>query len=182
MRLATPLLTAGPILGTLAEVVEEERVDVAGVCDATQVEQVFRQWADNPRSRWKGPLLERSLVVFRGKRSTPYAAGSLHDFMHAKVTVADDTVFLGSFNLSRSGELNAENVLEIADARSPTGWRRSSTTCARAIRRRSSRARSVAGAAACRAPPEPSSPRGSRRHERRAAPRDRGEVATPSSP
>jgi phosphatidylserine/phosphatidylglycerophosphate/cardiolipin synthase-like enzyme len=24
-------------------------------------------------------------------------------------------VFLGSFNLSRSGELNAENVLEIAD-------------------------------------------------------------------
>ena len=37
--------------------------------------------------------------------------------MHAKVTVADDVVFLGSFNLSRSGEENAENVLEIADAR-----------------------------------------------------------------
>ena len=116
VRIATPLLTAGPILGTLAEVVEEERVDVAGVCDATQVEQVFRQWAANPRSRWKGPLLERSLVVFHGKRSTPYAPGAVHDYMHAKVTVADDTVFLGSFNLSRSGETNAENVLEIADA------------------------------------------------------------------
>ena len=63
VRIATPLLTAGPILGTLAEVVEEGRVDVAGVCDATQVEQVFRQWAANPRSRWKGPLLERCLVV-----------------------------------------------------------------------------------------------------------------------
>jgi phosphatidylserine/phosphatidylglycerophosphate/cardiolipin synthase-like enzyme len=37
--------------------------------------------------------------------------------MHAKVTVCDDVVFAGSFNLSRSGELNAENVLEIADAR-----------------------------------------------------------------
>jgi len=36
--------------------------------------------------------------------------------MHAKVTVADDVVFCGSFNLSRSGELNAENVLEIHDA------------------------------------------------------------------
>jgi phosphatidylserine/phosphatidylglycerophosphate/cardiolipin synthase-like enzyme len=36
--------------------------------------------------------------------------------MHAKVTVADDTVFAGSFNLSRSGEMNAENVLEIHDA------------------------------------------------------------------
>jgi phosphatidylserine/phosphatidylglycerophosphate/cardiolipin synthase-like enzyme len=36
--------------------------------------------------------------------------------MHAKVTVADDVVFVGSFNLSRSGEKNAENVLEIRDA------------------------------------------------------------------
>jgi phosphatidylserine/phosphatidylglycerophosphate/cardiolipin synthase-like enzyme len=35
--------------------------------------------------------------------------------MHAKVTVADDVAFVGSFNLSHSGELNAENVLEIAD-------------------------------------------------------------------
>ena len=36
--------------------------------------------------------------------------------MHAKLTVADDLVFLGSYNLSRSGELNAENVLEVKDA------------------------------------------------------------------
>ena len=35
--------------------------------------------------------------------------------MHAKITVADDVVFLGSFNLSHSGEQNAENVLEIHD-------------------------------------------------------------------
>jgi phosphatidylserine/phosphatidylglycerophosphate/cardiolipin synthase-like enzyme len=53
--------------------------------------------------------------VFTGKDSTPYTPGSVHDFMHAKLTVADDTVFVGSFNLSRSGETNAENVLEIAD-------------------------------------------------------------------
>ena len=36
--------------------------------------------------------------------------------MHAKVTVADDVIFAGSYNLSRSGEQNAENVLEIHDA------------------------------------------------------------------
>jgi phosphatidylserine/phosphatidylglycerophosphate/cardiolipin synthase-like enzyme len=36
--------------------------------------------------------------------------------MHAKVTVADDVIFLGSYNLSRSGERNAENVLEWEDA------------------------------------------------------------------
>ena len=53
---------------------------------------------------------------FSGKDSTPYAPGSVHDYMHAKVTVADDVDFVGSFNLSHSGEMNAENVLEIADA------------------------------------------------------------------
>jgi phosphatidylserine/phosphatidylglycerophosphate/cardiolipin synthase-like enzyme len=36
--------------------------------------------------------------------------------MHAKLAIVDDTVFTGSFNLSRSGERNAENVLEIDDA------------------------------------------------------------------
>ena len=54
---------------------------------------------------------------FSAKPSTPWLpTGSLHDFMHAKLTVADDTVFAGSYNLSRSGELNAENVLEVTDA------------------------------------------------------------------
>jgi phosphatidylserine/phosphatidylglycerophosphate/cardiolipin synthase-like enzyme len=35
--------------------------------------------------------------------------------MHAKFTVADDTVFVGSYNLSGSGQENAENVVEIED-------------------------------------------------------------------
>lgn len=115
VRIASPVLTAGPILGTLAEVVAEQRVDLAGVCDATQVHQVFEQWRANQPSSWKAPLLERVLAGghFSGKHSTPYAPGAVHDYMHAKVTVADDTVFCGSFNLSRSGEMNAENVLEI---------------------------------------------------------------------
>lgn len=118
IRIASPVLTAGAVLGTLAEIAEEGRVDAAGVSDAPQVRQVFRQWDDNPRSRWKGPVLtgifER--IPWSGKESEPWTPEStLHDFMHAKVTVADDHVFLGSFNLSRSGELNAENVLEIHD-------------------------------------------------------------------
>jgi phosphatidylserine/phosphatidylglycerophosphate/cardiolipin synthase-like enzyme len=118
VRIASPVLTSGPILGTLAEVCAEARVDVRGVCDWTQVAQVFGQWHDNPASTWKAPLLARVLdgARFTGKRSTPYAPGAVHDYMHAKVTVADDIVFVGSFNLSRSGEENAENVLEIADA------------------------------------------------------------------
>jgi phosphatidylserine/phosphatidylglycerophosphate/cardiolipin synthase-like enzyme len=53
---------------------------------------------------------------FSGKTSIPWTPDSLHNFMHAKLVVADDTTFVGSFNFSRSGEMNAENVLEIRDA------------------------------------------------------------------
>ena len=118
MRIASPVLTAGAILGTLAQEVSDGTLDLAGVIDQTQVAQVFHQWHDNGNATWKAPLLARVIEQghFSGKHSTPYRPGSVHDYMHAKVTVADDTVFLGSFNLSRSGEMNAENVLEIADA------------------------------------------------------------------
>jgi phosphatidylserine/phosphatidylglycerophosphate/cardiolipin synthase-like enzyme len=118
VRIASPVLTAGPVIGTLAEVAAEARVDVRGVVDRTQLEQVFQQWRDNGRSAWKIPILASVLehADFRGKPSTRYTPESVHDFMHAKVTVADDWVFAGSFNLSRSGERNAENVLEVQDA------------------------------------------------------------------
>jgi phosphatidylserine/phosphatidylglycerophosphate/cardiolipin synthase-like enzyme len=118
IRFASPVLTSGPILGTLVEVVQERRCDLAGVVDATQVTDVFHQWRTNGVSAWKIPLLARVLAgaPIAGKRSTPWSSGGVHDFMHAKVVVADDTSFVGSFNLSRSGERNAEDVLEIRDA------------------------------------------------------------------
>jgi len=117
VRIASPVISSGPILGTLAEVATDGRVDLAGVVDRTQILEVVRQWHLNGNAAWKEPLLRTALGrgAFSGKHSTPYAPGAVHDYMHAKVTVADDLVFVGSFNLSHSGELNAENVLEIAD-------------------------------------------------------------------
>jgi phosphatidylserine/phosphatidylglycerophosphate/cardiolipin synthase-like enzyme len=116
VRICSPVISSAPVLGTLAQVVSEGKLDVAGCVDATQVADVIRQWHANGNAAWKLPLLERALAKgFSGKRSTPYAEGSVHDYMHAKVVVADDLVFTGSFNLSRSGEQNAENVLELAD-------------------------------------------------------------------
>jgi phosphatidylserine/phosphatidylglycerophosphate/cardiolipin synthase-like enzyme len=115
VRIASPVVTAAPVLGALAQKVSEGEVDIAGVVDQTQVRGVVYQWGENGNIHWKLPLLRRALADgFTGKLSTPWRPeGSLHNFMHAKVTVADDVVFAGSFNLSRSGELNAENVLEI---------------------------------------------------------------------
>lgn len=118
IRIASPVLSSGPILATLVEIVNEGRCDIAGVIDDTQVDQVFFQWKTNGVSEWKIPLLNTVLTKgnFSGKITTPWTPDSIHDFMHAKVTVADDTSFIGSFNLSRSGERNAENVVEIHDA------------------------------------------------------------------
>ena len=118
VRICSPVITTAPVLGALAQGVAEGR-DIAGCVDVTQVRGVIYQWSENGNVSWKLPLLEQVLAGdFSGKGSTPWRAeGSLHDFMHAKVTVADDVVFAGSFNLSRSGERNAENVLEIHDAR-----------------------------------------------------------------
>jgi phosphatidylserine/phosphatidylglycerophosphate/cardiolipin synthase-like enzyme len=116
IRIASPVLTSGPILGTLAEIADRGTVDVAGVVDEPQTDRVYEQWATTG-SKWKIPLLTRVIekLPFSGKRSVPWGTGTIRDFMHAKVTVADDTVFLGSFNLSRSGEENAENMVEIED-------------------------------------------------------------------
>jgi phosphatidylserine/phosphatidylglycerophosphate/cardiolipin synthase-like enzyme len=117
VRIASPVITAGPILGTLAQVAADMRVDLRGVVDRPQMEQVFHQWRHNHRSTWKIPILASVLsqADFKGKPSTPWGPDTPHDFMHAKITVADDTVFCGSFNLSRSGEENAENVVESTD-------------------------------------------------------------------
>ena len=130
VRIASPVLTSGPVLATLNELAGRGRCDVAGVVDGPQVATVFEQWAENAHSAWKIPLLRATLtkLPFAAKPSTPWRPdGGVHDFMHAKLTVADDTVFLGSFNLSRSGEQNAENMLEVRDRRAgaaawPPSW------------------------------------------------------------
>jgi len=116
VRVCSPVITAGPVLAVLAHTVATKRIDVAGCVDETQMRGVAYQWRMEGTS-WKLPLLSHiASGRFSAKPSTPYGTGVLHDFMHAKVTVADDTIFVGSFNLSRSGESNAENVLELEDA------------------------------------------------------------------
>ncbi len=118
VRICSPVITAAPVLATLAQVIADAKVDVAGAVDQPQIEEVRDQWGPSGVASWKLPLLEQVIGSgrFAGKRSTPWGPGTVHDYMHAKITVADDVVFLGSFNLSHSGEQNAENVLEIHDA------------------------------------------------------------------
>jgi len=118
VRVSSPVISAAPILATLAQLASDGKVDVAGCVDQTQLGQVVSQWQASGVSAWKVPLLRCLLeqAPFSGKRSSEWQPGAVHDYMHAKVTVADDVVFCGSFNLSHSGERNAEDMLEIHDA------------------------------------------------------------------
>ena len=52
VRVASPVISSAPILGTLAEVAADGKVDLAGVVDATQIDEVLEQWRRNGNMTW----------------------------------------------------------------------------------------------------------------------------------
>lgn len=113
VRVVSPVVTSGAVLGTLAELAGRVRFDLDGAYDRTQMEQVQRQWSRVPHNRWKIEAWRSIAPRLSGKVSTPYAPDAVHDYMHAKFLVADQHLVAGSYNLSRHGEINAENVLHV---------------------------------------------------------------------
>jgi phosphatidylserine/phosphatidylglycerophosphate/cardiolipin synthase-like enzyme len=114
VRILSPVITSGAVLGTLAEIAGHATFDLVGAYDATQMAEVVRQWRAWPPNHWKIAAWDAIRPRLAGKVSTPWSAtGSVHDSMHAKLVVADGDVLTGSYNLSRGGEENAENVLRI---------------------------------------------------------------------
>lgn len=118
VRICSLLINSGTLISELENLLRRGNVKVDGIYDRTQMEDVYEQWQEVPSNRWKIPALReialRANLV--GKKSTPYSPTSVHDFMHNKVLVIDDTVITGSYNFSRSAELNAENILFIESA------------------------------------------------------------------
>ncbi|MDQ2868432.1 MAG: phosphatidylserine/phosphatidylglycerophosphate/cardiolipin synthase family protein [Verrucomicrobiota bacterium] len=118
VRICSLLLNSGTLIGELRNLLQAGGVPVDGIYDRTQMTDVYRQWQEVPSNRWKIPALHD--IVARahlaGKNSTPYTPTGVHDFMHNKVLVIDDTVITGSYNFSRSAEFNAENILFLESA------------------------------------------------------------------
>jgi phosphatidylserine/phosphatidylglycerophosphate/cardiolipin synthase-like enzyme len=118
VRICSLLINSGTLIGELGNLMRNGRAAVDGIYDRTQMQQVYVQWQEVPQNRWKiGALKE---IITRagliGKSSTPYMAPGHHNYMHNKVLVIDDTVITGSYNFSRSAQLNAENILFIESA------------------------------------------------------------------
>jgi phosphatidylserine/phosphatidylglycerophosphate/cardiolipin synthase-like enzyme len=115
VRICSMLLNAGNLLDALRNLLAAGEVSVDGVYDRTQMAEVLLQWQEIPHNHWKigafNEIVARAGLV--GKNSTPYTPTSVHDFMHNKALVVDDSVITGSYNFSRSAELNAENILFI---------------------------------------------------------------------
>ena len=94
MRVCSPSWTTPPVIGALAIAAARGRLDLGGCVDAPQMADVARQWRAS-RGAWKLPLLQRIAAAgFSAKHSKPFGTGDVHDFMHAKLTVADDRVFM----------------------------------------------------------------------------------------
>jgi phosphatidylserine/phosphatidylglycerophosphate/cardiolipin synthase-like enzyme len=118
VRICSLLINSGTLIGALQSLLGAGRVKVDGIYDRTQMTDVYRQWREVPQNHWKVPALQEVIAQagLVGKDSTPYSPTGRHDFMHNKILVIDDTVVTGSYNFSRSAQLNAENILFIESA------------------------------------------------------------------
>jgi phosphatidylserine/phosphatidylglycerophosphate/cardiolipin synthase-like enzyme len=113
VKVASMVLTSRTILGALADLIEAGHVPVTGIYDATQMAGVVHQWERSASGAGAAQLFQFVAAQLVGKASTPYTDEGVHDFMHNKVVVCDDSVATGSFNFSRNATKNAENSLII---------------------------------------------------------------------
>jgi phosphatidylserine/phosphatidylglycerophosphate/cardiolipin synthase-like enzyme len=134
LLVASMVISSGPIMGAIID--RMHRVDkFAGVFDGPEMRMIMREWgrskanSDGPvpaskRAAASTAKLQqfREIATFlHYKKSLPFSEHAVHNFMHNKFAVVDDTVITGSFNFSTNAQSNAENVVfiesrELADA------------------------------------------------------------------
>lgn len=113
---ASMVITSHALLAALAKAVSTG-VPVSGMYDAGQMGPIAHEWASSKSSAQALADWQTVAAVLVGKKSTPYSPTAVHDFMHLKVLVSDDTVATGSYNFSANAEGNAENQLRLTSGR-----------------------------------------------------------------
>jgi phosphatidylserine/phosphatidylglycerophosphate/cardiolipin synthase-like enzyme len=119
LRVASVVISSGPILAALSEAIDRG-IALDGLYDGPQMDQVERQWRAAHVGADKINTWRKVAERLVRKNSIPFdmhKPQQPHNFMHNKLVLADDTVIMGSFNLSNHAMGNAENVLLIKDAK-----------------------------------------------------------------
>jgi phosphatidylserine/phosphatidylglycerophosphate/cardiolipin synthase-like enzyme len=119
LRVASVVISSGPILAALSEAIDRG-VALDGLYDGPQMDQVERQWRAAHVGADKVNTWQKVAQRLARKNSIPFdmhKPQQPHNFMHNKLVLADDTVIMGSFNLSNHAMGNAENVLLIKDSK-----------------------------------------------------------------
>jgi len=123
---ASMVISSGPIMGAILD--RMHRVDkFAGIFDGPEMRMVMREWGKSRANREgpgaaarRGAASTAKLQQFQEiaeflhfKKSLPFSDHGVHNFMHNKFAVVDDTVITGSFNFSTNAQNNAENMVVI---------------------------------------------------------------------
>jgi phosphatidylserine/phosphatidylglycerophosphate/cardiolipin synthase-like enzyme len=111
--LAIMVLTSHLVLEALVEAIGRG-VTVSGIYDSGQMGPIEKEWAKVPAdasvvANWQ--TVKAKLIA---KKSAPYTPTGVHDFMHNKVLIADQTLITGSYNFSANAEKNAENQIHVS--------------------------------------------------------------------
>ena len=115
VTIAAMVMSSGPILAAVSEAIDRG-LAITGLYDGPQMDTVLHQWAAAGIGTDKAAAWAKVARHLARKNSTPYGPERPHDFMHAKLIVADDVAVTGSFNFSNHARGNAENALFLADA------------------------------------------------------------------
>ena len=136
VRICSPVITTGPVLGTLAQVIADGRVDVAGCVDVTQIREVIHQWHVNeqrlveaaaPRTGRDRPVHRQGVDAVRRRHSA-----RLHARQGVRLRRHDVRRLVQP--LSQRREERRERARDRGRRDRASGWQGTSTRCARATR------------------------------------------------
>jgi phosphatidylserine/phosphatidylglycerophosphate/cardiolipin synthase-like enzyme len=116
VRIASMVTSSPKILEALKG--RTGHVDLVGIYDYGETQQVLDTWRNYPADAPKVELLETVIAELVPKHSQPFVkehADRAHNFMHNKIVVCDDTIVTGSFNFSTNATHNAENVISLVE-------------------------------------------------------------------
>jgi phosphatidylserine/phosphatidylglycerophosphate/cardiolipin synthase-like enzyme len=113
IAISSMVITSHLVLAALSDAIDGG-IPFTGIYDGAEMNMTEKTWQKSGSPElavWN--KVKKHLVE---KHSNTYTKDGVHNFMHNKVVVCDDSLATGSFNFSKSATENAENSLVIHDS------------------------------------------------------------------